>query len=84
MRFRTGGTPVLLADRLQRVQSAFDVTDLCRQGVYRLHGAIQLLAASHQRVHALWEPRCKRQAMKELQPNDGNGTRIPTSPGVPL
>lgn len=83
MRFRTGAA-VLLADCLQRVQSAFDVTDLCRQGVYRLHGAIQLLTASHQRVHALWEQRCKRQAMKELQSNDGNITRIPTSLGVLL
>lgn len=49
----------LLADRLQSVQGAFDVTDLCSQGVYGLHGTVQLLAASHQRVHALWEPRYK-------------------------
>lgn len=43
----------LLADRLQSIQGAFDVTDLCSQGVNGLHGTIQLLAASHQCVHAL-------------------------------
>lgn len=43
----------LLADSLQGVQGAFDVTDLCGQRVYGLHGAVQLLAASHQCVHAL-------------------------------
>lgn len=47
---------VLLADGLQGVQGAFDVADLRCQAVYGLHGAIQLLAAGHQRVHALQEP----------------------------
>lgn len=51
----------LLADTLQSIQGAFDVADLCRQGVYRLHGTIQLLAASHQRVHALWQQKYGRQ-----------------------
>lgn len=49
----------LFADSLQSVQGAFDVTDLCSEGVYGLHGTIQLLAASHQSVHALWEATCK-------------------------
>lgn len=71
---------MLLADRLQRVQGAFDVADLCGQGVYGLHGAIQLLAASHQRVHALWEPKCKAgdekaAAKSQVERNDGNITR---------
>lgn len=52
------GLVVLLADRLQRVQSAFNVADLRSQSVYGLHGTIQLLTASHQCVHALWEPEC--------------------------
>lgn len=47
---------VLLADGLQGVQGALDVADLRCQAVYGLHGAIQLLAAGHQRVHALQEP----------------------------
>lgn len=45
----------LLADGLQGVQGAFDVADLRCQAVYGLHGAIQLLAAGHQGVHALQE-----------------------------
>lgn len=44
----------LLANGFQSVQGAFDVTDLCGQGVYGLHGAVQLLTASHQRVHTLY------------------------------
>lgn len=49
------GAAVLLAEGLQRVQGALDVTDLRGQCVYGLHGSIQLFAACHQRVHALWE-----------------------------
>lgn len=45
--------PELLADGLQRVQSSLDVSDLRRQDVDGLHGAVQLLATRHQRVHAL-------------------------------
>lgn len=37
----------LLADRLQGIQSAFDVPDLSSQSVYGLHGTIQLLTAGH-------------------------------------
>lgn len=62
---------MLLAQGLQRVQSTLDITDLCGQCVYGLHGAIQLLAAGHQSVHALWEPKhkaCKR----KMQPNEVN------------
>lgn len=44
----------LFADSLQSVQGAFDVADLSSQGVYGLHGTIQLLAASHQSVHTLY------------------------------
>lgn len=49
----------LLANRLQSIKGAFDVTDLCGKAVYGLHGTIQLLAASHQCVHALWETQCE-------------------------
>lgn len=53
MCFRAGQVG-LLADGLQGIEGAFDVTDLCSQGVYGLHGTIQLLAASHQCVHTLY------------------------------
>lgn len=49
----------LLADCLQSFQGAFDVTDLCSQSVYGLHGTIQLFTTSHQCVHALWEQKHK-------------------------
>ena len=45
----------LLADGLQRVQCALDVVYLSGQGVYGLHGAIQLLTTRHQGVHSLRE-----------------------------
>ena len=48
-----------LAEGLQKLQSALDVTDLSGQCVYGLHGAVQLLAARHKSVHALWEPKRK-------------------------
>lgn len=44
--FGAGGRG-LLPDRFKSIQGAFDVTDLGRQCVYGLHGAIQLLTASH-------------------------------------
>lgn len=56
----------LLAQGLQSIQSALDVTDLCGQRVYGLHGAIQLLAAGHQSVHALWEPKHKACTKKDV------------------
>lgn len=59
------GVAVLLAQGLQRVQSTLDITDLCGQCVYGLHGAIQLLAAGHQSVHTLWEPKHKARNKKD-------------------
>lgn len=53
----------LFADGLQGVQGSFDVADLRCQAVDGLHGAIQLLAAGHQRVHALQGPGNVRRAM---------------------
>ncbi|TFJ98878.1 Receptor activity-modifying protein 3 [Platysternon megacephalum] len=43
--------PALLAQRLEYLQGPFDLPDLFGQGVDRLHGAVQFLAAGHQRVH---------------------------------
>lgn len=43
----------LLANSLQGVEGALDVSDLSCKHVDGLHGAVKLLATSHQCIHSL-------------------------------